>query len=72
MLVVLLLELLALLLGVFALVGFWLFAELLLLLIEIVIVGFGGINAGFGVGSAVDCFEITTLPGMILVVLVVT
>jgi hypothetical protein len=61
-LVVLLLELLALLLGVFALVGFWLFAEL----------GFGGINAGFGGGSAVDCFEITTLPGMILVVLVVT
>ncbi len=48
MLVVLLLELLALLLGVFALVGFWLFAALLLLLIEIVIVGFGGIDAGFG------------------------
>ncbi len=46
MLVILLLELLVLLLGVFALVGFWLFAGLLLLLIEIVIVGFGGIDAG--------------------------
>ena len=45
---VVILELLALLLGVFALVGFWLFAALLLLLIEIVIVGLGGIDADFG------------------------